>query len=108
MVFGLKAKTENAHVLVLHGIERAGHFLQKPVRQIQIHLASGIEHFQVDAVLARQSGQRFHIPLGENSAHAGAGLQAARRNFLIQAQRERQTDGIGIDMFAEAGNFVDE
>jgi hypothetical protein len=108
LVLRLERQPENADVFVLHRIESGGHFLQEPVRQFQIHLARGIQHFQVDAVLSRQPGDRFHIALGENSAHAGARLQAAGSNFLVQAERERQADGIGVHVFAEAGDFVDE
>ena len=59
-------------------------------------------------ILFRQATQRFHVRLGEDSAHTGARLQAAGRNFLIQPESQREADSIRIHVFTEACNFIDE
>ena len=70
--------------------------------QGMIHFASRAQYLQRHAMRLGQIAQGIHVGLGENSAHAGSRLQAARRNLLVQAQGEGEIDRIGIYSFAQA------
>ena len=53
-------------------------------------------------------GEGIHFCFHKRPAEAGAGLQAAGRDLLVEAQGGGQVDRIGLDVLAERGQFVDE
>ncbi len=73
-----------------------------------VHFPGRAQNLQRDAFAARQFGQRLHVRLGEQSAHSGSGLQATRRDFLVEAERQRKADRIGIHVLAQLREFIDE
>ena len=99
---GLERQTEYSYVLVLHRLNHGRDLVHDAVGQAVVHFPGRAQHFQRDAFAACQFGQRLHVRLGEQAAHSGAGLQATRRNFLVEAERQREADRIGVHVLAQA------
>ncbi len=108
LVFGLKASPRiPTSLLFTESIAAATFCMSRLARFV----------FTSRAAFKTLRSTRFSIanPVSESislsakmAAHPRARLQAPRSNFLIQPQRQRQADSIGVDMFAQAGNFIDE